>query len=144
MDPFSLSVSIITIIGFAGQLAALGNDYAKSVSGCPKEISDLLAELSALSQVLVAVKDIIDPTTATPTTPIIWSGILVNPINECANQLQEMLAFLTKYQQNRKSKIRKIMKRLMWPLKEAETREWINKIEGHKSTFTLALSTDGM
>lgn len=144
MDPLSLSVSIITILTLAGQLAKLGNDYTKSVSGCPKEISDLLAELSALSQVLIAVRDIIDPAKATSTTPIIRSGILVNPINECVNQLQEMLAFLNKYQQNRKSKIRKIMKRLMWPLKEVETREWINKIEGHKSTFTLALSTDGM
>lgn len=144
MDPLSLSVSIITILTLAGQLVTLGNAYATSVSSCPKEISDLLNELSALSQVLVAVKNITDPAKATSTTPVIRSGILVNPINECAKQLQEMLAFLTKYQQNPKSKIRKIMKRLMWPLKEAETREWVNKIEGHKSTFTLALSTDGM
>lgn len=143
MDPFSLSVSIITILTVAGQLATLGNSYATSVSSYPKEINDLLTELSALSQVLIVLKDIIDPATATSTTPIIWARILVSPVDECANQLQEMLAFLTKHQ-NSKSKMRKIVKRLMWPLKEAETREWINKIEGHKSTFTLALSTDGM
>lgn len=143
MDPLSLSVSIITILTVAGQLATLGNAYATSVSGYPKEINDLLTELSALSQVLIALKDIIDPATATSATPIIWARILVSPVDECANQLQEMLAFLTKYQSS-KSKMRKIVKRLMWPLKEAETREWIKKIEGHKSTFTLALSTDGM
>lgn len=143
MDPLSLSVSIITVLTAAGQLATLGNAYVTSVSSYPKEINDLLTELSALSQVLIALKDIIDPATATSITPIIWARILVSPVNECANQLQEMLAFLTKYQDS-KSKMRKIVKRLMWPLKEAETKEWINKIEGHKSTFTLALSADGM
>lgn len=143
MDPLSLSVSIITVLTLAGQLATLGNAYVSSVSGYPKEINDLLTELSSLSQILIALKDIISPTTATPTTPIIWAGILVSPVEECANQLREMLAFLTKYQ-SPKGKMRKMVQRLMWPLKEAETREWINKLEGHKSTFTLALSTDGM
>lgn len=143
MDPLSLSVSIITVLTLAGQLVTLGNAYASSVSGCPKEINDLLTELSALSQILVALKDIVNPATATSATPIIWAGILASPVDECASQLQEMLAFLIKFQ-NPKNKMKKIVQRLMWPLKEAETREWINKIEGHKSTFTLALSTDGM
>lgn len=143
MDPLSLTVSIITIVTLAGQLVSLGSSYASSVSGCPREISDFLTELSALSQVLVALKDVINPATASPETPIISSGILVGPVAECAEQLKEMLAFLTKYQIS-KNRMRKVMKRIMWPLKEAETREWINKINGHKSTFVLALSADGM
>lgn len=145
MDPFSLSVSIVTVLALAGKLVTLGGAYTSSVSGCPKEINDLLIELSALSQILIALKDVTDPVTntATSTTPIIWARILAGPIDECTNQLTEMFAFLDKYQ-NSKNKMKKIVQRLMWPLKEAETREWINKIEGHKSTFTLALSTDGM
>lgn len=143
MDPLSLTVSVITIVTLAGQLVSLGSSYASGVSDCPREISDFLTELSALSQVLVALKDVIDPATASSETPIISSGILVGPVAECVDQLKEMLAFLTKYQIS-KNRMRKVMKRMMWPLKEAETREWINKIEGHKSTFALALSADGM
>lgn len=143
MDPFSLTVSIITVVTLAGQLVSLGKSYASSVSGCPQEINDLLSELSALSQILMALKDVIDPATATSKTPILLGGILVGPVDDCANQLREMIAFLTKCQAS-KSRIKKVMKRLVWPLREAETKDWINKIEGYKSTFTLALSADGM
>lgn len=143
MDPLSLTVSIITIVTLAGQLVSLGNAYASSVSGCPQEIKDLISELSALSKILAALKEVIDPASATSNTPILLSGILVGPLDECANQLKEMVEFLTKHQTS-KNRVRKMVKRLMWPLKEAETRAWISKIEGHKSTFTLALSTDKM
>lgn len=143
MDPLSLTVSIITVVTLAGQLVSLGNSYASSVSGYPQEIKDLVSELSALSKILIALKEVIDPATATPDTPIILSGILVGPLDECANQLKEMIEFLTKHQTS-KNKMRRMIKRLMWPLQEAETRAWISKIEGHKSTFTLALSTDKM
>jgi hypothetical protein len=143
MDPFSLTVSIITVVTLAAQLVSLGNSYASSISGCAREIEDLVAEVSALSQILIALKKVIDPATATSQTPIIRSGILVGRVEDCANQLKEMITVLTKYQAS-KNKVKKLMRRLVWPLKEADTREWINKIETYKSTFTLALSADGM
>src|SRR5207253_312992 len=67
-----------------------------------------------------------------------------NSLDECATQLQRLLLFLQKYQDPGAGKVKNVVKRMMWPLKEQETKEWIGRIEGYKSTFSLALSTDGL
>ena len=146
MDPLSLAASVITVVTLTGQLISLGYSYGAGVSGCPKELRDLSAELISFSTILDAVKGVLDPTKnpATGAHPTLIGNSLQNDLDECATQLKRLLLFLQKYQDPAGGKVKKVVKRMMWPLKEQETKDWIRRIEGYKSTFSLALSTDGL
>ncbi|PWW74656.1 hypothetical protein C7212DRAFT_282956 [Tuber magnatum] len=146
MDPLSITASIITIVTLTGQLISLGYSYGAGVSGCPKELRDLSAELISFSTVLDAVRGVLDPTKnpTAGTHPTLIGNSLQTNLDECATQLKRFLLFLQKYQDPADGKVKKVVKRMMWPLKEQETKDWIARIEGYKSTFSLALSTDGL
>ncbi|CUS07295.1 unnamed protein product [Tuber aestivum] len=146
MDPLSITASVITVVTLTGQLISLGYSYGVGVSGCPQELRDLTTELISFSTILGAVRSVLDPTqnpTAGP-HPTLIGNSLQNNLDECATQLGKLLLFLQKYQDPADGKVKKVVKRMMWPLKEQETKEWIARIEGYKSTFSLALSTDGL
>jgi len=155
MDPLSITASVITIVTLTGQLISLGYSYTSGVSDCPKELHDLSAELVSFSTVLEAVKRIYAPSSlqngtappspsSPPSPPPLVSGLTQAHFDDCAAQLQKLLNFLQGYKDPGQNRMRKAVKRLMWPLKEQETKEWIARIEGYKGTFSLALSADGL
>ncbi|KAG0636032.1 hypothetical protein HOY80DRAFT_979434 [Tuber brumale] len=146
MDPLSITASVITVVTLTGQLISLGYSYGAGVSGCPQELRDLAAELVSFSTVLDAVRGVLDPTKnpTAGTHPTLIGNSLQSNLDECVTQLEKLLLFLQKYQDPAAGKVKNLVKRMKWPLKEQETKEWIGRIEGYKSTFSLALSTDGL
>ncbi|KAG0131113.1 hypothetical protein HOY82DRAFT_519449 [Tuber indicum] len=146
MDPLSITASVITVVTLTGQLISLGYSYGAGVLGCPQELRELAAELVSFSTVLDAVRGVLDPT-KNPTAgahPTLIGSSLQSSLDECVTQLEKLLLTLQKYQDPAAGKVKNLVKRMKWPLKEQETKEWIGRIEGYKSTFSLALSTDGL
>lgn len=134
----------------AGQLISAGYSYGSSLKEFPEAIRGLVEELSSLSGILHTLQVIIDPhevdndddVTTQPDLGGVARAIAV-PLEDCGKMLSEMIGDLEKYQKAG-NKVQKVVKRLAWPLKEDETKTWIEKIGRYKSTFTLALSADGV
>lgn len=146
MDPLSLSCNIIGVLTAAGQLISAGYSYGSSVKDFPQEIRDLVGELSTLSGILHALKALMDSSadgTTPDTNPSDIAKAIEVPIKDCEKMLENMLGCLDNYQKP-DNKVKNFVKRLTWPLKEGETKSWIEKISRYKATFSLALSADGM
>ncbi len=60
MDPFSLSVSIASLISLADLVVTKGTKFYCSVRDSPKEISTLIGDVAALSGVLSALSRVVD------------------------------------------------------------------------------------
>lgn len=148
MDPLSLSCNIVGVLTVASKLLSLGYSYGNSVKDFPEDIQNLVGELSSLSGILHALKATIDIPdgggfVSTKVAPSGVARAITIPLEDCGRLLLDMVGDLEKYQ-NSGSKAQKVAKRLYWPLKESETKNWVRRIGRYKSTFSLALSADEM
>jgi hypothetical protein len=139
MDPFSLSVSVLTVVTIASKLVVIGDTYCKALRGRSTEVQLLVREIGLLSGVLNLISTNLDARSTQNISP----SILAGPIEECKSQLLELHEFLVR-QLGGKNRLRRFGRRLKWPLKEKETKEWIERIERFKRTFLLGLQVDEM
>lgn len=148
MDPLSLSCNIVGVLTAAGKLLSFGYSYGNSTKDFPEDLRSLTSELSSLSGILHALKAIIDAPNdsgvlATKTDPSNIVRAMAIPLEGCERLLSGMVGDLEKYRQS-SSKVQKVIRILSWPLKENETKNWVERIQRYKSTFSLALSADEM
>jgi hypothetical protein len=132
MDPLSLTVNTVTLATLAAKLVALGTTYSGALKNQQTEVQLLVREVGLLSGVLTGISGTLNA-----------ANILEGPLEECRGQLEELHEFLLKQMQG-KNRLRRLGRRLTWPMKEKETKEWIERIERFKRTFQLGLQADDM
>jgi hypothetical protein len=135
MDPFSLTVSALTVAQIAGSLVTVGNSYCRSCRSQSEEIQRLVREIGLLSGVLNSISTAVDSAGAAP------PHLLEGPLEVCKTELLDLHEFLLK-QLNGKNRFLRLGRRMTWPMREQETKEWIDRIERSKKTFMLALQAD--
>ena len=133
-----IAVNILTISQIGAKVIKLGLSYSKTAGGLSEDIQTLLSEVGLLSEVLSSV------------TASLLGGKngsvehLEALTRECKKQLDELCKFLEKSLGTTGTKSNAIGRMLRWPLKEAETKGWVARIERYKNTFMLALKTEEM
>lgn len=143
MDPLSLTCNIAAVLTVTAQLISAGYSYGSSVAAFPGEVQELMAELTSLSGILSALRAIVDqPHDSADVQPSLIAKFLSSPLEECGKRLQSVLQSLQ--DQNEGNKMKKLFKRVTWPLKEEETKDLLAGLERYKKTFLLALSADEM
>lgn len=131
-EAIGLAASLIGIIQLAGLTASISYGYISGVKRAPQDLRDLTDELQALSNVIVTLKIHTDENSEIPGSVL---HMLEKPLEACARELEELLE---------KLKMKGIIDRLKWPLREKETAQWVERIERHKTFFMFALNTDQM
>lgn len=139
MEPLSAAASIIALIQVAGKLAFLGGKYIQGVKHASKDIDELIRELNSFKQVLVALKEHAEKVSQ---KSVVLQG-LNGQIQECTQQLESLGTELERGMSTQKG-LQKIFRSLKWPFKGPETAQIIERIERHKSSFTVALSADNL
>lgn len=140
MEALGIAASIIAVIQLAGKLTSLGYGYIGGVKRAPKDVQELLDELSSLVKVLVVLRDYVDknPQSAAALQTLNGPGGPIHGIG------QELGVLQSKLDPTGKDGFKGIMGDLKWPLKEKETMQHISRIDRHKSLFIFALTTDQM
>jgi hypothetical protein len=131
-EAIGIAASLIGIIQLAGLTVSISYSYISGVKRAPQDLRDLTNELQALSNVIVTLKVHTDENSETPGSVL---HMLEKPLETCARELEELLE---------KLKMKGIIDRLKWPLREKETAQWVERIERHKIFFIFALNTDQM
>lgn len=147
MDPLSLSCNVVAVLTVTSKLLTTGYSYGNAVKDFPESLRELVGELSTLSGILHALMAVMElpenssAVAATRPDPSTIARAMTVPLEDCRKMLVNMVADLKVYQKS-ESRVKKVIKRLSWPLKESETKAWVEKIGRYKSTFTLGLSAD--
>lgn len=165
-DPLSIASGIAGVLALAGQVVSTCYQYGCAVKEAPQEIQRLLDELMSLSGVLNAVKALVDSTNGQGDDPgtikMLHEGAqedtdypppyldpkaahhfetLLDPISDSRSVLEEVEKALRKAEIKNDTKLGRIVKRLIWPLKQKETLALITKLERSKALFMLSLNT---
>lgn len=130
-----LAASIIGVIQLTGQLAGIGYGYIGGVKRAPKDLRDLVRELSSLIDVLTALQDYVEENPQSPALRML--GKKDGPLQGCTEELEALKSNINP-KDGQKLGVRE---RLKWPLKDTETAQHIVRIERHKSSLSITLNT---
>jgi len=145
MDPFTLAVNLMTVVQLATKVISSTTAYGKNVQDLPDEVQVLVSEISLLSGVLNQLGSLLHSATDKESVlPVTFSADVLQPaMNECQKQLETLHTFLEKGRR-RRTRIKNLGRRLKWPMKGQETREWIARMERFKGSFSLALQSGNL
>ena len=165
-DPLSIAAGVSGLISLAGEVTLTCYRYGCAVKHAPKEIQDLLNEITSLTGVLASVQALIDahadqqrstddvpPADAKdkedsdPPPPYELGAPKVDlkrlepPVADCRAVLGDLKGKLQRASFEDDHRVRKAFKRFTWPLKQPETREMLHRLERDKATFISALTS---
>lgn len=159
-DPLSIAASVGGLITLAQVIIGKGYSYCNTVKDCPKEINDLLNEVTPLSGVLLALKPVVHRLASTEDanrstnpipflvcaqlTPCVEDVTQLQQITSCTNTLEEIKKILDTFSGGKNGSGPSILTRMKWPLKKAGTQDLMDRLASYKRTFQLALSADTM
>lgn len=158
MDPLSLAASITGLVQIAGIVISRCYDYGCAVSSAPTDQRQLLTEVTTLSGLLIGLQSRVNADsldTSSSTYGMVGMGDTVREcqviLREVANRLDGASVGVEVVdgvgEGERMGTMRKLrigLKRALWPLKQKETLELVERLERQKATLTMALSTDTM
>ena len=140
-DPLSVSASIAGLITLTELIISRGYEFVKRVKNAKAEISQLLAEITALYGVLqslglVAVRFQGDHYN---------TALQLDHLQTCHTLVDTIRVHLKiALPGDSDGRWRAAGKLLRWPLAAADTKGLIEDVERHKATLSLALNTDGL
>ncbi|KAF8537950.1 hypothetical protein BDD12DRAFT_886666 [Trichophaea hybrida] len=145
MDPLSLAVGVTTVAQVASKSISVAVAYGKSIQSLPVEVQALVSEISLLSGVLNKLDSVLhDAANEKSVIPTAFGKDFLQPtMEECHKQLETLHSFLENGR-GRRARIKNLGRRLKWPMKEQQTREWIKRMERFKGSFSLAVQLEDL
>lgn len=137
MDPFSLTLSVATVISMTGSVLSTCYTYGCAVAGASEEQNNLLGELTNLCGVLAGLKAMLEA--GGMSKP--HMSTMSETLEQCLATLKGLEVLLEKSMASN-SGAGKALKRMMWPLKSKDIVPILAKLERQKSTFTNIMVQD--
>ena len=158
MDPLSLAASIAGLVQIAGLVISCCYDYGCAVSSAPTYQRQLLTEVTTLSGLLIGLQSRVNADSSDTSDSTYGMAGMGDTVRECQAILREVANRLDGVsvgvevgdsvgegeRMGTRRKFRIGFKRALWPLKQKETMELVERLERQKATLTMALSTDTM
>ncbi|KAI5839964.1 hypothetical protein DFP73DRAFT_634096 [Morchella snyderi] len=138
-DPLSITASVIAIVQLAEKLITLDYTYLGGVKGASKYLQDLVGELQSLGNFLVTLQDYVQADENLESIALQPIDGQNGPLLGCALELRRLQLKLEP-----KQGLKGIIQNLKWPLKEAEIRQSIARIQRQKNLFVLAFTMDNL
>jgi hypothetical protein len=138
-DPLSIAAGVAGLLAFAGATLTTGYSILASLTGSKSDIHRLLAELSQLTGVLVAIEaqEKAAKDGATGTQDILFSDAIKSSVRDCRQAVKKVAGVLDKLDKSRRA-----VQAVKWVLVEPEVRKLIEEIEHYRKGFVLSLRVD--
>ena len=142
MDAVSAASAIAALISLSGAIVAQSYQYISSVRGAPRELRLLISEVAALNELLDQLQNLATVTDGNSVTKVFETFSRSGGITTCTELFKDVETSVhTCIHVNGQNK-RNAAKSLLWPFKERETRDTLQKLDRMKSTLNAAVSLD--
>lgn len=134
MDPFSLTANIIAVLQLCGTVIG----YLSDVKDASKDCYSILLEVSSVTGLLYALRDLIDRDIGDGYLDVARSlAVPYGPLDQFKTTLEKLSKQLQPA-----TGVRKAARVLRWPFKKEEVKDLLSTIERQKTLFSLALQND--
>ena len=156
IDPFSIATGLAGLVSLTIELAKTSHEYVSEVRGASSAIQNFIAELMTFKRMLSELQDaiILDANIASAfekrcsllmdllDTQAASADGTVSLIDLCKSELGKMLRTLS--EQSPESKVKKIGKRLKWPLEGTATEKAIASLHRYQEMFSTSIAIDNL
>ncbi|KAF8249154.1 hypothetical protein K440DRAFT_660414 [Wilcoxina mikolae CBS 423.85] len=143
LGALGIAANVIAVVDLAAKVGGVVYQYAKSAKDCPKTITKLHQELSAVQETVDGLRKIADRLDASAKEggePQPLLSKLSTALEECEGTLNSLMKELKGHFSNKLRE--KVGRRLKWPIKEAEVIEFIDRLGRYQQIFQQALQVD--
>jgi hypothetical protein len=141
MDPLSITVSVVTLIGLAEKVITRCKTYISVVKDAPNDLCNILIEVGSVKCTLETLE------MRRMLSPALWGvGNADGPLEGCDRALKALIELLPteadRVGKRKRSKFTPSYAELAWPFKEGKARKILEDLGRHKATIVLILTTD--
>ncbi|KAA6408778.1 MAG: hypothetical protein FRX48_07121 [Lasallia pustulata] len=134
--------AVVALVEFSGKILSLGYGYLSKVARAPAEVRLLLSEVANLNVLLgrlqTFAEDGFDPSASTVLQSLAQLGIF----KTCEKLLGSVYTIIDTCQRLDGQDVKNFGKRLLWPFKERETKDTMQRLGCLRDTLTAALAAD--
>ena len=137
-----VAASCVAFIDFALKLTLAIRDYQKSVRNCPRALDDLHRELGLVNANLENLVRLVE---RQPEGTYAHLAKPNGPLNRCQEELSRLLKDLQRRSPKKgkgRWKFWYYVRRLLWPLTEADFQNYLSVAQRYSGQFNLAVNID--
>jgi len=145
-DPLSIAASIVGLLSVAAPILVEGYTYIASVRDSPSALKQLLCEISRLEAVLSQLDELARES-ATNTSGMVQTQrsrvsevITPDTIKTASDLLKSVQSSIKQCERMPRQSVKNIGRAIVWPFKEREVKENLDRFKRLINTFESALS----
>jgi len=160
MDPLSAAANMAGLITLASSAVRLCYTYLSTVNDYHREVQAITNEVTQLFGLLHAIQPLLNDGAESQgpdllllsmtdrsqncVTEAIQPILPADEIDSCKRTLEEITEILGKLKSQDGKSLANITRKLQWPLRRPGLQTFLERLERHKTTFTLVFSARGM
>ena len=134
--------SVTQLVQLSGALLAGGYSFLSKVARAPSEIRGLLTETAAVNSLLAQLQQIADSVPKNASDDALQALERVGVFQECQTILKSIEKALAKCEQVNGQDARNLGKKLMWPFKEKETKDALQRLHHMRGLLANAIDAN--
>ncbi|KAF2260185.1 hypothetical protein CC78DRAFT_37302 [Lojkania enalia] len=134
--------SVAQLISLSGELLAGGYGFLAKVARAPSEIRSLLTEAAAINSLLAQLQCLTDAKSELPTGDALSTLERLGVFRECQTTLKSIQKALTACEQMHGNDVKNFGRRLIWPFKERETKEALQRLHHLRDLLANAVEAN--
>jgi hypothetical protein len=144
MDVFGAAASIVQLASFTAEVLALGYGYLAKAKRAPSEIKTLIRELTGLNELLDQLEQLATENKDGTMRIALEALEKLGTFEDCKRMVKVVQKSVKACQQIEGQQVKNIGKRLLWPLKDKETKETIGHLGRLRDTLSAAVHVDSL
>lgn len=147
MDPLSISASIFAVIQMANRIIGVCKNYIEAVRDTPSDLRAILIEISAIKSLLENLCFL--SSCDSGTTALTHLAGNSGPIEGCKRAVSDIAGLLppdhthgASGSSSKRRRVKPTLEALAWPFKKTKAQKLLDEITQHKTTISLALTTE--
>lgn len=142
MEVVAAVSAIIAVADASVKLTTAVSNYASSVKNYTQSLSDLTSQLGLMQTNFENLKKRLSNNSALRS----WIDDMKAPLEDCLQRLNEVRSIFEKRTSPTTESMyrnpRANMQKFLWPLKEAQIKEFVTNIQGYTTQFTFSVAID--
>ena len=134
--------SVAQLVHLSGTLLASGYGFLTKVVRAPSELRSLLTETAAINSLLGQLQHLVDPAPNSAVDDALKALERLGVFKECQTILKSAQNALAKCEQIHGSELRNFGRRLIWPFKEKETKESLQRLHHLRGLLANAVEAN--
>ena len=147
VEAIGLAASLASLLEISGRIVTTGYGYISKVAHAPSRMRMVLSQVSSVNLVLARLEEYSERQSASDSTSILHALFVNGVLEDCKELLRKIdgtvqTCMAESEARSSKHEVKALMKRVIWPMKENETKEVLQHLDRLRSVLSDAIAQD--